>query len=196
MARKAAQEDLEATKAQLRASREPLLIGVLPNGPVTPDMEASLVGGSYIIGLSIPTVTASTDPRRVAVDLKAGYVSFPLRNVGPGVARVIAGKIECEGGWEVVGLSTDRELVPTGETTRVNISLAEIQDPDTSVIAAVVPYSDLADEVHSSAVVILEREPGEGWRVKFLIPRPGSRTPLPSLGGIPLAITAITGKAP
>lgn len=170
--------ELEAARHQLEHSYRPLLIEVLPTGPVLPDMGASANGGATgnpRIALTLPgRATEEIDPREVLVRLEQGtaYVSVPLRNVGRGLAVIDAGGIGLTG--EALGAqrygNARRTRVPVGETTRVDVICAYATGTPMTPEGALrltVPYTDFAGSQHTNAQVQLscERDPTGAWYV-------------------------------
>ncbi len=135
-ARKDAAQQVAMMQRQIDAEHRPLLIEVLPSGPILPDMGArpnpNIAGHRQ--GEAPKTILLKygqregieIDPRAVFVGLDGGsaYVSVPLRNVGRGLAVVDPESIEISG----VALGTvkgqptaRRQRVPVGETTRIDL---------------------------------------------------------------------------
>jgi hypothetical protein len=173
--RKAATADLEATQSQLRASYRPLLIEVLRDGPITPDMEATPNRHGQrgedmpaVIELNLAGAGMFIDPRRVFVDPSKGYVSVPLRNVGAGLAvldpdALAVGGLQCE----VDETTVDRPRVPPGETTRVNLALMLVEGEEAKRFSVHVPYTDLAGEQRTKVEVYLRRSDNR-WEIEHL----------------------------
>lgn len=169
--RKSAREARDDAAAQLRSSYRPLLIEVLPSGPVTADMGADTDGriSQAFAGRDREWI----DPRSVCVRLERGmtYVSVPLRNVGRGLAIVDAAAIELSGDaiGRLRGEPTARKTrVPPGETTRIDVisgydSQAKIEAPWTLLV----PYEDFAGGQRTTATITLECPygPQDAWFV-------------------------------
>lgn len=178
-ARNAAKAELVTTQAQLRATYRPLLIEVLREGPVTPDMGAKENPtiqhravlpwvASVTIGVTGPTV--SIDPRTVYVDLAEGWVSVPLRNVGRGLAVVheIGARVD-HLPFDELETTVTRPRVPPGETTRVNFRVSDAPEYRRS-LAIRVPYTDLAYEQMEDVHVRLTLSPdGDHWEVAAMV---------------------------
>jgi hypothetical protein len=171
--RKAATADLEATQSELRASYRPLLIEVLRDGPITPDMEAiaNRLGQRgddmpFVVELNLPGAGRFIDPRKVYVNPTEGYVSVPLRNVGAGLAVLNPEQLGVEGlDCEIVDTTVDRPRVPPRETTRVNLALALTEGEEAKLFSVNVPYSDLAGEQNTDVTVHLRRSE-DRWEIE------------------------------
>jgi hypothetical protein len=173
--RRAATADLELARRQLQASYRPLLIEVLRNGLITPDMEAIDNPHTaqrrvlpFVIPLHLHGADLFVDPRIVYVNPEKGYVSIPLRNVGAGLAVVDDEKIEVRGlDSHLEDVTVDRPRVPPGETTRVNIALLLAEGEEAKVFSVTVPYGDLAGEQNTDVTVHLRRSENR-WEIDNL----------------------------
>lgn len=131
-----AQREIDIMQRQLEAEHRPLLIEVLPSGPILPDMGARPNPniaphrqGEQPFSIEIKfgqREGVEIDPRLVSVRLEGGaaYVSVPLRNVGRGLAVIDPASIDLHGvalgqvSWRVAR----RQRVPIGETTRIEVA--------------------------------------------------------------------------
>jgi hypothetical protein len=155
-----------------------LLIEVLREGPVTPDMGANENPtiqhrailpwvASVTIGVTGPTV--SIDPRTVYVDLTEGWVSVPLRNVGRGLAVVheVGARVDYLP-FDELETTVTRPRVPPGETTRVNFRVSEAPEYRRH-LSIRVPYTDLGLEQKEDVMVLLTRSPDDHWEVAAMV---------------------------
>lgn len=148
-----ARRELGLLRRQLAAGERPILLDVLPNSPVAPDMD----GETRFPGLE----PRGVDPRDVFVALDEGklYISVPLRNAGGGPAVLDGGGVTLSGPrvGDLEYRSVRREHIPASETTRVDlIADHETGEAPGSGVAGsamrsvawelTVPYSDLAGE--------------------------------------------------
>jgi hypothetical protein len=134
LAHKASRDELQATREatqtaqemaqrQLEASYRPLLINVVPTGPVS-DNDPVLIASQGRINVAFPGGHSDAfDPRQIYVNLSAGRINIavPLRNVGNGLA-VMHPELITAGGQRIgtmEGTRVQSKLVPPGETTRV-----------------------------------------------------------------------------
>jgi hypothetical protein len=160
-----AQRQIEVSQRQLEASYRPLLIDVVPTGPVSPnDPLASGLG--HRIKVEFPGGHSDNfDPREIYVGLSGGRmnIAVPLRNVGNGVAVIVPNLIWVGGQRVIVpmeGTIVQSKLVPPGETTRVvcapRLTQQEMADYPWVVILHV-PYWDFAGGQLTIARVMLEQ---------------------------------------
>jgi gas vesicle protein len=188
----AASRQLAAAKQQLQASYRPLLIDVLPNGPITADMESF----SYKPGIRGDDKQAvminvggrergRIDPRSVLVDISStdAIVSVPLRNVGRGLAEIYPESIEVSASAAIIDTTVDRRRVPPNETTRVSVAFKpELGADSASGFFVSVTYSDFAGEQTTVADVHLI-DIGEGdWRFEWILQRELELEPTPADG--------------
>jgi hypothetical protein len=136
---------------QLEASYRPLLIDVVPSGPVS-DNDAVLIASQGRINVEFPGGHSEAfDPRQIYIGLGGGRINLavPLRNVGNGVAAILPALIWVVGQriGAMEGCNVQSKLVPPGETTRIvcapRLTQLEIADYPWSVILHV-PYQDFA----------------------------------------------------
>ncbi|MFZ0042358.1 MAG: hypothetical protein WAK93_13690 [Solirubrobacteraceae bacterium] len=136
-AREDAKAQLKILERQLGAGYRPLLVDVLTTAPAPPDMGAEMnvqarSGGQDVVypGPTVETKLPGIepvrfDPRTAFVLFQVGrvYLSVPLRNVGRGLAAVDGGGVELAGATvgEVEYRTIEREHVPVGETTRIDL---------------------------------------------------------------------------
>jgi hypothetical protein len=143
-----------------------VLIEVLRNGPITPDMEAfdnpdpkELAALPKFVELTLGP-KRKVDPRLadVVFDNRFTYVSVPLRNIGRGLATVTA-VVTTKEGDTVTGWQATRPNVPPGETTRVDFIL-DIGGPEQQPqeLSFLVAYSDIEDGKPVGARVTLEQD--------------------------------------
>lgn len=175
VAQRASHDELQATREatqtaqataqrQLAASYRPLLIDVVPSGPVS-ENDRVLIASQGRINVEFPGGhTDGFDPRQIYVGLSGGRINIavPLRNVGSGVAVVLPALIWV-GGQRIgtmEGCDVQSKLVPPGETTRVvcapRLTQQEMADYPWVVILHV-PYQDFAGGQLTIARVMLEQ---------------------------------------
>jgi hypothetical protein len=184
-AQRASHDELEATREatqtartmaqrQLEASYRPLLIGVVPTGPVSRN-DPVLVAAPTQMEIEFPGGHSDTiDSRRTYVALSGGRINIavPLRNVGNGLAVVFPALITVVGQriGSMEGTSVQSKLVPPGETTRVVCAPRLTQLEAASypwVVILTVPYQDFADGQQTIARVFLEQRYKESeWVLK------------------------------
>jgi hypothetical protein len=175
VAQRASRDELEATREatrtaqamaqrQLEASYRPLLIDVVPTGPVSLNDPIDMALGDRI-WVEFPGGHGDTfDPRQIYVALGGGRINIavPLRNVGSGVAVVLPALIWVGGQrmGTMEGCHVQSKLVPPGETTRVvcapRLTQQEMADYPWAVIVHV-PYQDFAGGQLTIARVMLEQ---------------------------------------
>jgi hypothetical protein len=175
VAQRASHDELQATREatqtaqataqrQLEASYRPLLIDVVPSGPVS-ENDRVLIASQGRINVKFPGGHSDGfDPRQIYVGLSGGRINIavPLRNVGSGVAVVLPALIW--GGGQRIGTmegcDVQSKLVPPGETTRVacapRLTQQEMADYPWVVILHV-PYQDFAGGQLTIARVMLEQ---------------------------------------
>jgi hypothetical protein len=135
-AKRDAEREIGLLQQQLEAEHRPLLIEVVPFGPIYPDMGArpnpDVV--DHHQGSLPPTIEVKfsqregyeVDPRSVCVEIEGGtaYVSVPLRNVGRGLAVIDPNSIDIHGIalGPVSHRVAQRERIPVGETTRIEVA--------------------------------------------------------------------------
>lgn len=175
IAQQASRDELQATREatqtaqamaqrQLEASYRPLLIDVVPTGPVSSN-DRVLRAPPNRINLAFPGGHEDTiDPRQIYVGLSCGRINIavPLRNVGSGLAVVLPALIWV-GGQRIgtmEGCDVQSKLVPPGETMRVvcapRLTQQEMADYPWVVILHV-PYQDFAGGQLTIARVMLEQ---------------------------------------
>jgi hypothetical protein len=167
--REATQTAQEMAQRQLESSYRPLLIDVVPTGPVSQN-DPVLVAAPTLMEIEFPGGHSDTiDSRQTYVALSGGRINIavPLRNVGNGLAVVLPALITVVGqrigGME--GSSIQSKLVPPGETTRVVCAPRLTQLEAASypwVVILTVPYQDFADGQQTIARVFLEQRYKEG----------------------------------
>ncbi len=149
---------------QLEASYRPLLIDVVPTGPVSLNDPIEMALGDRI-RVEFPGGHGDTfDPRQIYVALSSGRINIavPLRNVGSGVAVVLPALIWVGGQrmGAMEGCDVQSKLVPPGETTRIvcapRLTQQEMADYPWVVIVHV-PYQDFAGGQLTIARVMLEQ---------------------------------------
>jgi hypothetical protein len=175
-AKQAAREAREDARRQLEASYRPLLIEVLRNGPVTPDMEARTEQRLHAMTLP-PTleieigdaVWEPIDPRAVFVKVlhTEAIVSVPLRNIGRGLAVIKEGAVSLNGPVRSIDrVRVERPRVPPGETARITVSFTPSAHAEEATGFAVhVPYSDFAEGQATQAMIALSESSDGDWRV-------------------------------
>jgi hypothetical protein len=160
-----AQRQIEVSQRQLEASYRPLLIGVVPTGPVSRN-DPVLVAAPTLMEIEFPGGHSDTiDSRRTYVALSGGRmnIAVPLRNVGNGLAVVFPALIRVVGQriGSMEGTSVQSKLVPPGETTRAVCAPRLTQLEAASypwVVILTVPYQDFADGQQTIARVFLEQQ--------------------------------------
>jgi hypothetical protein len=178
-ARADAKAELQLLRRQLGAGHRPLLVDVLIDGPILPDMGASeSPEGKRVVRIEIPQSEPQyVDPRAVYVGVQfwGVFVSVPIRNVGRGLAVIYYPRIMLEGvgiGW-VRGQTASRYHVPVGETTRVELHAgflreARLQNGNEWMLA--VPYTDFAGDQRTIAnlrLVLRGPTAAQGpWRIE------------------------------
>jgi hypothetical protein len=149
---------------QLEASYRPLLIDVVPSGPVSSD-DHLVSSVQPLIHVEFPGGHHDTfDPRRIYVALNGGRmnIAVPLRNVGNGLAVVVPALITA-GGQRIgamEGSSVQSKLVPPGETTRVVCAprLTQLEAATYPwVVIVKVPYQDFTGGQPTIARIWLEQ---------------------------------------
>lgn len=172
-ARRDAQREIDVMQRQLEAEYRPLLIEVLPTGPILPDMGARPSPNvaahrqdEQPLTIEIKfgqTAGVEFDPRLVYMRLEGGavYLSVPLRNVGRGLAVIDSSSIDLHG----VALGSVRERmarrqrVPVGETTRIEVIShyqVGVQIGQAKDWSLHVRYVDFAGEQRTHATIRLE----------------------------------------
>jgi hypothetical protein len=175
IAQQASREELEATREatqtaramaqrQLEASYRPLLIDVVPTGPISAS-DPPTFGTPNRIRVAFPGGHSDGfDPRQVYVSLSGGRmnIAVPLRNVGNGLAVVFPSLITV-GGQRIgtmEGSSVQSKLVPPGETTRVVCAprLTQLEAATYPwVVIVKVPYQDFTGGQPTIARIWLEQ---------------------------------------
>jgi hypothetical protein len=159
-----AQRQIEVSQRQLEASYRPLLIDVVPTGPISPN-DPTLIASQGRINVEFPGGHSEAfDPRQIYIGLSAGRINLavPLRNVGNGVAVILPALIWV-GGQRVgamEGCNVQSKLVPPGETTRVVCAprLTQLEMAAYPwVVILHVPYQDFAGGQLTIARVMLEQ---------------------------------------
>ena len=155
---------------QLEASYRPLLIDVVPTGPVSSNDPVLAVATQPLIHVEFPGGHSDRfDPRQIYVALSGGRmnIAVPLRNVGNGLAVVFPALITA-GGQRIgamEGSSVQSKLVPPGDTRRVVCAprLTQLEAATYPwVVILKVPYQDFADGQQTIARVFLEQRYKEG----------------------------------
>jgi hypothetical protein len=166
----AAHDDSER---QLAAAYQPLLVEVLRHGPIYDDMQSSpnddprsTSGMPTTIVVELDNAAHAIDPRAVRVVEANGVasISLPLRNVGRGLALIVAEGISVDAADNLRTLALDRPRVPPGETTRITCSVRLRTDRSYPTYTVYVPYRGLASSQFLVAEVRLEPA-GQEWRV-------------------------------
>jgi hypothetical protein len=135
-AKRDADREIRLLQQQLEAEHRPLLIEVVPSGPIFADMGARanpniVPHHQGTLPLTIEVKFGQRegheiDPRSVYVGIEGGtaYVSVPLRNVGRGLAVIDRNSIDIHGValGSVSHKVAQRERVPVGETTRIEVA--------------------------------------------------------------------------
>jgi hypothetical protein len=175
VAQQASRDELQATREatqtaqamaerQLEASYRPLLIDVVPSGPVS-ENDRVLIASQGRINVEFPGGHSEAfDPRQIYVGLSGGRmnIAVPLRNVGNGLAVVLPALITA-GGQRIgamEGTSVQSKLMPPGETTRVVCAPRLTQLEAASypwVVILKVPYQDFAGGQPTIARIWLEQ---------------------------------------
>jgi len=160
-----AQRQIEVSQRQLEASYRPLLIDVVPTGPISAS-DPIEVGIGKRIKVEFPGGHGDQfDPRQIYVALSGGRmnIAVPLRNVGNGVAVIVPNLIWVGGQRVIVpmeGCAVQSTRVPPGETTRIvcapRLTQQEMADYPWVVIVHV-PYWDFAGGQLTVARVMLEQ---------------------------------------
>jgi len=162
--REATQTAQATAQRQLEASYRPLLIDVVPTGPVSRN-DPVLTAARHLMHLEFPGGHRDTiDPRKVYVGLSGGRINIavPLRNVGNGLAVILPALITVGGEriGEMVECAVQSKLVPPGETTRVVCAprLTQLEMADYPwVVILHVPYQDFIGGQPTIARVWLEQ---------------------------------------
>ena len=170
-ARADSRAELDVLKRQVASAYRPLLVDVLITAPAPDDMGARYdvsrgEGPNGTVRYPGPVIVTTlpgleprlVDPRSAFVLFEAGqiFLSVPLRNVGRGLAVIEGGRVELSG--PLVGPHKDgaiqREHVPVGETTRVDLVVTYRTEQGSDLAAEVgmhgvtwqltVPYCDFA----------------------------------------------------
>lgn len=165
-ARLDARAELDLLQQQFGAGHRPLLVDVLTTSQVPTDVGAkegvqTTAGPNVTVDHPGPTIATSFpgfqperfDPRTVFVKFQAAmiYISVPLRNVGRGLAVIDGGGVEIEGpGIAHAEYRTiQREHVPVGETTRIDLIMRYVRDDTigrgTEWLLSI-PYTDFAGQ--------------------------------------------------
>ncbi len=176
---------------QLDAQHRPLLIEVPPSGPVSPDMGAR--SNPNIARQRqhevLPTIEikfgqregVEIDPRAVSVRIEGGsaYVSVPLRNVGRGLAIIDPASIAIRGValGAVSYAVAQRERVPAGETTRIDVAAhyqVGVPIDTTDHWHLELRYSDFARQQLAQATILLgfPEGPQGPWYVRYVDQEP------------------------
>jgi len=149
---------------QLEASYRPLLIDVVPTGPISPN-DPLPIASLGLIKIEFPSGhSADIDPRQIYVGLSGGRINIaiPLRNVGSGLAVVLPALITVGGQriGSMEGTSVQSKLVPSGETTRIVCAprLSQLEAAEYPwVVVLQVPYRDFVGGQFTIACVTLEQ---------------------------------------
>jgi hypothetical protein len=178
-ARVDAQAELRVLERQVGAGYRPMLVDVLTTAPVPDDMGAqyeverntepnqAVRHAGPVVETRLPGLEPRLfDPRTVFVAFEGGmiYISAPLRNVGRGLAVIDGGDVELAGSF--AGLvryrTIQREHVPVGETTRVDLIVTYLRERASEwaeqghtmrgiTWELIVPYCDFGGEQRSVA---------------------------------------------
>jgi hypothetical protein len=182
LAQRASHDELqatrEATKAaqaigqrQIEASYRPLLIDVVPSGPVS-ENDRVLIASQGRINVEFPGGHSEVfDPRQIYVGLIGGRINIaiPLRNAGNGLAVLLPALITADGQriGAMEGTIVQSKRVPPGETTRVVCAPRLTQLAAASypwVVIVKVPYQDFTGGQPTIARIWLEQRFKEtGW---------------------------------
>jgi hypothetical protein len=159
-----AQRQIEFSQRQLEASYRPLLVDVVPTGPVSLNDPIGIGRGDRIKVEFPGGHSDNLDPREIYVDLSGGRmnIAIPLRNVGNGLAVVLPALITADGQriGSMEGTSVQSKLVPPGETTRVVCAprLSQLQAAEYPwVVIVKVPYQDFTGGQPTIARIWLEQ---------------------------------------
>ena len=175
LAQRASHDELQATREatqtaqamgqrQIEASYRPLLIDVVPSGPVS-ENDRVLIASEGRIKVEFPGGHGDVfDPRQIYVALSGGRmnIAIPLRNVGNGLAVLLQALITA-GGQRIgamEGTTVQSKLVPPGETTRVVCAPRLTQLEAASypwVVIVKVPYQDFTGGQPTIARIWLEQ---------------------------------------
>ena len=148
----ATRAELELLRRHLGAGHRPVLVDVVPTAPVPADMGAEEDPAGPTIETSLPGMRPQRiDPRRPFVTFEGQkiYLSIPLRNAGDGLAVIDGGGVALSGPsvGELAYRAVQRDRIPVGETTRIDLIAAPQLDPAEQAGITwqlTVPYSDSA----------------------------------------------------
>jgi hypothetical protein len=171
---------LELLRQRVEAGGRPVLADVLLTAPVPADMGAEEGTAGPTIETSLPGIQPRRiDPRRpfVAFEGDKVYLSVPLRNVGGGLAVIDAGAVALTGSLvgELEYRAVQREHVPVGETTRIDLIAGRLPgeptDPSDTTWELTVPYSDPGQGQRTVARLQITGR-GEDWFIEHVEQEP------------------------
>jgi hypothetical protein len=161
-------------RATFKTEIDPLLVDVPPSAEAPRDMARTRDGKLERFALKFRDGLneGAIDPRRVHVGERSMFgapprvvASVPLRNVGRGLARVL--EAELQGSRKCVDVSIRRDIVPPGESTRIDFVTASqvVRDAYTDgELDLRVRYADAGRADHFDVFGKLVRSTeGSGW---------------------------------